>query len=159
MRPGTTTITINTDASWDQKTRVGGYAYWIVCDAFKSNGSGVFKSRPANPTDAELMAIGNAIVSLLNMPTDEFPTCKWLVLNTDSTSAKKRIGTRTDATAKRVAELWDSLVEKSCATRHEIRHVKAHSGKDDARSWVNEWCDGQAKAKMREARDKVQKLA
>jgi len=32
---------------------------------------------------------------------------------------------------------------------YEFRHVKAHSGKNDARSFVNEWCDKEAKKWMR----------
>lgn len=30
----------------------------------------------------------------------------------------------------------------------EFRHVKAHSGVDDSRSFVNEWCDTNAKREM-----------
>lgn len=31
----------------------------------------------------------------------------------------------------------------------EFRHVKAHSGVDDKRSYVNEWCDKEAKRRLR----------
>ena len=30
----------------------------------------------------------------------------------------------------------------------EFRHVKAHSGINDSRSYVNEWCDAEAKKQM-----------
>ena len=31
----------------------------------------------------------------------------------------------------------------------EFRHVKAHSGVKDKRSYVNEWCDAEAKKQLR----------
>jgi len=47
-------ITINTDASFCQQTKVGAYAFYIVCDLFRIKKAGVFKQNPANPMDAEM---------------------------------------------------------------------------------------------------------
>jgi hypothetical protein len=39
--------------------------------------------------------------------------------------------------------------------RIQFRHVKAHTRAQDARSWVNRWCDREAKIKMREESKKI----
>lgn len=38
------------------------------------------------------------------------------------------------------------------------RHVKGHTKNPAARSWVNRWCDDQARKNMREARDALRRL-
>ena len=45
---------------------------------------------------------------------------------------------------KRLRKMFNrSFTEKGIDI--EFRHVKAHTGKDDARSYVNDWCDKNAK--------------
>lgn len=39
---------------------------------------------------------------------------------------------------------------------YELRHVKAHSKVNDARSWVNDWCDKEAKKWMRKLVSDIQ---
>jgi ribonuclease HI len=140
-------ITINTDASWHPEYKVGGYAFWIVCDKFKITKSGKFKTNPKSSTEAEIMAIGNAIHALLSI--NEPLECSLLVINTDSKQAISRIKSGVCEYGKMVRSIHLKLLSKINARKNKFRHVKAHSGKDDSRSFVNEWCDTEAKKWMR----------
>lgn len=107
-------ITINTDASWHPEYKVGGYAFWIVCDKFKITKSGNFKTNPKSSTDAEIMAIGNAIATLLKV--NENIECNLLVINTDSTQAIARIksgGINKECPAKQVKSIHSKLISKN----------------------------------------------
>jgi ribonuclease HI len=136
-------ITINTDASFYQEHKTGGYAFWIVCDLFKIQKGGFFKAEVANCTDAEMKAIGNAIATLLAQK--ELPQANFLIINTDSKVAIEQIRHQSTPLGKEVFKLWQRLINRLKTNRNEFRWVKAHSGKDDARSFVNEWCDKEAK--------------
>lgn len=144
-------ITINTDASWHPQDKVGGYAFWIVCDLFIIKKSGRFKTKPRCSTTAELMCIGNAFATLLAQK--ELPQCRFLVINTDSKNGIHQIKYQTTKTGKEVFKLWNRLKSRLQPYKSEFRHVKAHSGKKDGRSFVNEWCDEQAKIMMRRWRE------
>ena len=48
------------------------------------------------------------------------------------------------------------VMQKTGAQSFEFRHVKAHTNKNDKRSWVNEWCDTKAKECMRNKRKRIQ---
>lgn len=154
--PQVNTITINTDASFSPQTNIGGYAFYIVCDHFKVRKSGKFKNKPKNSLDAEIMAIGNAFHHLLNR--NDLPKTKWLIVNTDCTYAINSIRNSIPGRSKEVFILWQKLISKVESKKNKFRHVKAHSGKDDARSYVNEWCDKEAKKHMREAVNMHNKL-
>ncbi len=136
-------ITINTDASFYEKHSVGGYAFWIVCDLFKITKSGKFKQEVFSATECELKAIGNAIATLLAQK--ELPKANFLVINTDSKQSIAAIENPLYPLAKEVRALYMLLIKELKVSKHSLRHVKAHSGKSDARSKVNEWCDSEAK--------------
>lgn len=145
-KPG---ITINTDASWHPLKKAAGYAYFIVTSEFKLKGGGVFKTHPKSPTDAEIMAFGNAFTALLSRGRKDPPDVSWLILNTDSKHGIERVLGDKDALAAEVHDLWKEMKRRFNLKWMDMRHVKAHSGKDDARSYVNEWCDTEAKSWMR----------
>lgn len=137
-------ITINTDASFSNTHKVGGYAFVIVCDIFRIQKGGQFKKiKPACPEEAEIMCIGNAISTLLSQT--ELPTSNHLVLNSDCKWGMAKIRNKTTPLSKQVHGLWQELIRRTGATHHSLRHVKAHSGIGDKRSMVNEWCDKEAK--------------
>lgn len=55
-------------------------------------------------------------------------------------------------------ELWPKVLRvKNMVERAgfelKINHVKAHSGIGKPRNWVNNWCDKQAKAEMKQLRE------
>lgn len=139
-------ITVNTDASFHPQKRVGGYAFVIVSDKFRVRKSGGFKSKPKDPTAAEIMAIGNAF-HYLGLVTGF--TAKTVVVNCDAKFAMHAIEVNPKSPlARRVRKIVDATLRHLGGAKIEFRHVKAHSGIDDARSHINEWCDKMAKARM-----------
>lgn len=147
-------ITINVDASFHPKHKVAGYAFWIVCDKFVIKKGGAFKTSPKSSLDAELMGIANAVYTLLKTP--DLPSCKLVVVNNDCLAAHERIGHKSNhPIGKKVASIMKQLRSALWNNRNttviEMRHVKSHSGKNDSRSFVNEWCDMEAKKWMRKS--------
>ncbi len=137
-------VTINTDASFHPKEKFGGFAYWIVYDGNRIKGAGAFKDKCCNSNDAEIKAIINALSTLLSKNID----ISKVIFNTDSKNAIKELtksGVKTD-----LKKAFDNLIYgRQTKIDFEFRHVKAHSGIGDKRSFVNEWCDENAKIHMR----------
>jgi ribonuclease HI len=145
-------ITINTDASFHPTHKVGGYAFYIVCDNFKIQKGGSFKINPKNSTEAEMMCMVNALHTLIVQPT--LPKTKLIVINSDCLFAFDKIKRRSDhKLGKMIAEKLRTLriltSYRGVMPEYNLRHVKAHSDNPDARSWVNNWCDQEAKKWMR----------
>lgn len=141
--------TINTDASFHPKYKVGAYAFWSVCNGFRVQNAGYFNDLCKDPDDAEMKCIINAVYKTLKTSSG----LKRIIVNTDSMNSirvfeheKKGIRRYNLQWAKKHREQLKSII-KSYKTPVEIefRHVKAHTGKNDARSYVNEWCDTHAK--------------
>lgn len=145
-------VTINTDASYCPNTGVGAYAFYIVCDLFKIKKSGVFKENPSGALDAEMKCIANA-VSILNAQK-EIPPINWIIINSDCIGCFPKIGLKSqDKVGVYCAKELSKLRKRTGVKMHQFKHVKAHSNKSDARSFVNEWCDAEAKRLMRIKRD------
>lgn len=151
--------TINTDASF--KEGYAGYAFWIVCDAGKIQKAGKIKKSVKGPSEAEAMCIANAIHTLKN---SRFSEIKKVIINTDSKSCielltgQARTSSKTDI-CKVVDECRFNMMEyrlqiglsiRDVNRVFEFRHVKAHNGKKDARSFVNDWCDKETKKYCRQ---------
>lgn len=146
-------VTINTDASFHPQLKHGAYAFWAVCNDFKITKSGVFKSKCFSPDDAEAKCIINALTVILKAHTG----ITKIIVNTDSLNAiailtkdiyhlkKYRVSVKMYAHIRQQYHLV--LSSKKCSV--EFRHVKAHSGTGDKRSYVNEWCDKEAKRQLR----------
>lgn len=147
-------VTINTDASF--KDGFGGYAFWIVCDAGKIQKAGMIKNKANTSTDAETMCIANAIHTLKH---SRFSGVTKVIINTDS---KESINLLTGKSRCKAANPLFKVVEECMFNMMELclklglsirevdkliefRWVKAHNGKKDARSFVNDWCDKEAK--------------
>jgi ribonuclease HI len=146
-------VTVTTDASYHQTLNHGSYAFWAVCDNFRINKSGVFRNKCINPDDAEAMAIINALRIVLLLDR----SIKKIIVNTDSLNAiallrwdkkhiKKYISTDL-AIWNHIRTAFKKLALKDINLI--FRHVKAHSGVLDKRSFANEWCDGEAKRQLR----------
>lgn len=149
-------ITINTDASFCPNTNAGGYAFYIVCDLFRIQHSGKFKDLPKSAEDAEMKCIGNALQALYSIK--ELPQCKYLILNSDCKTAMTKIDRYSNSVPKTIRRIRTKLVIRLGRCKFEFRHVKAHNGTPDSRSWVNDWCDKNAKTQMREQRQKLLKF-
>lgn len=142
-------LTINTDASFHPIHKVGGYAFYIVCDLFKIEKSGKFKQNPKSSIDAEMKCFGNAIATILAQK--ELPKIKKIVFNTDCLSG---VGCVTNKKKKnkvelQIVKLINDLKSRTACKDFEFRHVKSHSGTKDSRSWINNKLDKEAKKWMR----------
>ncbi len=146
-------ITINTDASFHPAKKVGGYAFYIVCDLFKIKKGGRYKKQPKSSEEAEIMCIGNAIATLLAQK--ELPTATWLIINCDCKWGMDKIKQNQTPLGKIVFKLWQRLITRLGSTHNKMRYVKSHNGTPDKRSWVNDWCDQEAKKWMRDAANKI----
>lgn len=156
-------ITINTDASFHPKLKYGAYAFWAVCEDFKILKSGVFRKKCINSDDAEAKCIINALTVILKAHTK----IKKIIVNTDSLNAIAYLSN--DKYHVKRYRLYHSKMNqfstmlndlkseynKKCII--EFRHVKAHSTIKDKRSYVNEWCDREAKKQMRK-KTKLERL-
>lgn len=139
--------TINTDASFHPEYKVGAFAFWSVCDQFRIQKAGFLRDFVKNPDEAEIKCIINALKVTLN--SDK--TISKIIINTDSLNAKavfendkKHVQKYGLKKWRRLEKMFSNLVKKHNVS-YEIRHVKAHTGDDNARSYVNEWCDKNAK--------------
>ena len=143
--------TINTDASFSPNHKIGGYAFWAVSNAFKITKSGAFKKPVTDPTDAEIKCIINALMTVLHGCTG----ITKVTINTDSMNAIHVLTNDKDAQrrftggykkgANYRAAYHKVLRGSKSVVTIEFRHVKAHTGDSAARSWVNNWCDVEAK--------------
>lgn len=148
-------VTINTDASFHPRLKYGAYAFWAICNDFKITKSGVFRSECLSPDDAEVKCILNALQVVLFAHKG----ITKIIINTDSLNAiailkndrehiKKYVHNNLKK-GKLFRQKFHSIIRKT-ENRFQIeyRHVKAHSGVEDKRSYVNEWCDAEAKRRM-----------
>jgi ribonuclease HI len=141
-------ITINTDASCSEA--YGGYAFWIVCDAGKIQKAGKIKAEIKGSQQAEMMCIANALHTLKH---SKFKSISKVIINTDSTPCIQAL-TGFKSSWEGAKECLFTMMEiciangksiREVSEMFEFRHVKAHTGKKDKRSFVNEWCDKEAK--------------
>jgi ribonuclease HI len=133
--------TVNTDASFCPHTRAGGWAVWISIDGgIKVKKSGMFKDRPRTSTEAELWAIFNGVWIAASMGVAS------LLVQSDCKTALAHLERNTMQTRQLHASL-------PCPVTIKTKHVKAHRDTDTARTWVNEWCDTEAKKWMRYQRN------
>ena len=145
-------VTINTDASFHPNLKYGAYAFWAICNDWKITKSGVFRKKCIDPDDAEAKCILNALTVVLKSRKG----ITKIIINTDSLNAtayllndKKHVQKYRLSTSKmrQFRTLYIDLIRK-LKIEVEFRHVKAHSGVNDSRSYVNEWCDAEAKRQM-----------
>lgn len=148
-------VTVNTDASWDNG--YAGYAFWIVCDAGKIQKGAYFKDLVNGPSEAELMCIANALHTLKH---SRFKDITKVIINTDLMAASyiltptRKLSKLDHLHKESLFLMCDIAVKNGYNSKHiyemfEIRHVKAHTKNKDARSYVNNWCDKEAKKYMR----------
>lgn len=151
--------TLNTDASFHPKYKVGAYAFWSVCNTFKLKRASVFKEPfVKSSVEAELKCILNAIT--LTLRQDK--SISSLVVNTDCLNAihvlkddRKMVRKYRLQHYKKYRQKYNKICSKyrrksgvNIKKNNCFRHVKAHSDVDDKRSYVNEWCDFSAKKCM-----------
>jgi ribonuclease HI len=141
--------TLLVDASWCPNTGVAGYGYWIASDRGKLGGGAALQGILSSSNLAEMQAICNVIHIAkskgLILPQEE------VLVQTDCIAAilglrnARPLNADEEQTRAKFAELTeDHLVV--------FRHVKAHTGRWEARFSANRKCDKRAKDAMRIAR-------
>lgn len=159
-------LTINTDASFREDLQIGGFAFWIVTDQGKIQKAGELSGNVKTSTHAELQSIGNALHTLKH---SKFKGITKVYLNTDSKDAIAFLNKEAYPKCKELRRNLDEcnfLMMEICIkygfrirdikTFFEFKHVKAHNGKNDHRSYVNDWCDKQAKIYCRQLAKKLE---
>lgn len=153
-------FTINTDASFDPNTGAASFAFWIKSTHFVMKGARLINEHVTNSSVAELLGVEAALHYLHDLVaeqqflSDQLKTNGIKVyFNTDSMFVldvmNGRIKSKRNAA---VIERFRPLLEDyNC----EFRHVKAHTRKDTARHWVNDWCDKEAKMLMKKRRKEI----
>lgn len=152
-------VTINTDAAFHSGKKVGGFAFWIVSNRGKIAYAGPLKSNVFNPDHAELQCIINAF-HVLFTKTD-WKNISRIIVNTDSLNSIHVLEANQEAIKKyRLKDTYFKIYRyrlKSLKKKYsvcgykgqiEFRHVKAHTGTDNARKFVNDWCDKNAKEQL-----------
>jgi len=148
-------VTINTDASFSKKHSRGTFAFWIICNRFKIQNSGILRKKCSRPEIAEFRSIINAVHVLGKQD------CKGvskIIINTDCLNVIHLINKDKKAISKYQLQSFGSMLvyrfeevlrsAKLHKVPVEMRHVKSHTGAEDARSYVNEWCDTEAKKQI-----------
>lgn len=152
------TVTINTDASYHPKFKVGAFAFWIVCDQGRIIHSGQLKS-VKNSQDAELQCIANALHTLFK---SSFTNIEHIYVNTDCqfgiqaiTKGKRMAGCEHVVSVIKETVSILALKYKDFRTKNKSkkrfkkfvswRHVPAHTSGSTKREWVNNRMDELAK--------------
>ncbi len=145
-RPGDTFATIYTDASFDDRSHRGAYAYYI------KTSKGVIQDRGAasnldNSNHAEMLAIYKAVEAVVN----KWPDLNGVFVNTDSLACCE-IFWPFRPTVKgrgRTREVYEALVRLLNGRWTRAKHVKGHTGGNDVRSYLNNKVDNFARNTMR----------
>jgi len=135
-------VTVNTDASYLDETKIGAYAFWIFGNEGKKQAAGVFKSLidpKGGPLVCEILAIGNATyqLELLGYRFDI------LIINTDCKHAAEFFCNPHDTgtLATNAAKHQFKRLIKKMKAKFQFRYVPAHASNMEGRGYVNEWCD------------------
>jgi ribonuclease HI len=131
--------TVITDASFCPRTGAGGWAAWIRFDDKRLvKRSGAFRDLAKHSTDAEFKAAVNGV---LHAAAGGATT---VLLQSDNQQVVQQFAQMVNAAG----------VPIPCVVK--TRHVKGHDGGHTTRSWVNEWCDREAKVHMRAMRARLE---
>lgn len=148
-------VTINTDASFSFKHKVGTYAYWVTCDNFKIKKSGLLRKNVDRSEIAEFQCIINALHDALH--AERKKTIEKVIVNTDCLNVIHLVKDQKDKVKQYRLQWGYGLVAKYRALlkRHDIlemqmdfRHVKSHQHTDTPKHYINQWCDDAAKFEM-----------
>lgn len=159
-------VTINTDASFSKTHQIGSFAFWIVSNEFRIKQAGLLRKKVKRPEIAEFRCIINALHILFKKDCSKVTR---IIVNTDCLNvihlvkndkhAIARYGLKGDGFPELV-KTFKSLKSgsKIPLVPIELRHVKAHTSNSDARSYVNDWCDKNAKEALMKKVNEFEKI-
>ncbi len=136
-------VTVYTDAAYNSGQGFAAIAYYIRCDRglIKEGQELAFDSVRDN-NEAEMIAIEKA----LQRSFIEWKGIYGIQVNTDSMVSRDVLKYRARKSKKysSIQNQVNSLMENnSCYLK--IKHVTAHQNDDGIRTWLNNWCDAEAK--------------
>lgn len=137
---------IHTDASFDQVTGIGGYAFHIQYKNKLYTKSGAFKLQLSGPSEAELCCIGNAFAYVLRLYQEgiiDRQEVEHIFIKSDFKYVYQLMFKRRKQEPFKT--IWNMYWELGGVTIH---HVKAHTDKATPTALINAWCDEQAKSEM-----------
>lgn len=142
-------VTVYTDASlWND---TGAWAYWAKSSMGTIRKAGVIPFPPKNSDIAEMYAIAKAVVGAYQ---EWGENVKVIFINTDSLHCCRAMWPfYKNYPDKEHQQLADRMMQWCDGHGLTIRakHVKAHTDNTDVRSYLNDWCDQNAKAARRKA--------
>jgi ribonuclease HI len=132
------TVTINCDASYNQKFHTGGWACWISYKDFKIQRYGKFKDQVNDSHECEIKSLCNSFQILENHFSNE--NIKLVFVNCDNQVVRHIIKTRL------VREKFKTEIEVllSYLSKYELiiaKTIYGHKRGDTPRQFVNNWCD------------------
>ena len=143
-----TRATVITDASFCGETRAAGWAAWIRLDGFPEavKRYGEFHRPMRNSEEAEMLAVVNGVWIASRLGAER------VLVQTDCLAVVRAINGRVKNQKTR-GDLTRALATAGVlGLSLRGRHVKGHTAVDDARSYVNRWCDKHAKKAMNSKR-------
>lgn len=143
--------TVITDASYCPNTRAAGYACWVVCDGERHKGAGPVPFRPKSSNEAEIHALYEGV----RLCRQKFQAGS-ILIQSDCLGALQRFGLSGNAKKSRYISIRDSAMANRFIGETFLvmcKHVKGHTSKGDARSYVNRWCDSEARKFMKQIRE------
>lgn len=134
-------VTIYTDASFKQGK--ASWAAWIKSQSGTLKLHNRIHSAVDGPAHAEMIAVKHAVNAVLceNWPVSIF------FINTDCMAVCHAFWPWMDQSnenVNRIADEINAIADKRDITVR-VKHVKAHTGRSDVRSFLNKWCDRKAK--------------
>jgi len=148
--------TLLVDASWCPETGAAGYGYWIASDRGKLGGGHPLKGKLESSNIAEMQAVCNALFVIKGikflLPGER------VLIQTDSQATIQAFTKKRDISTP--SEKFACKVFRKLAKDVEInfRHVKAHTGRGEARFLANKHCDKHAKIAMNMARKELKRI-
>lgn len=152
-------VSIFTDISIDRRNLQGGFAFYIGCRSGQIRRSGALKDASKEANTAEAHCIVNALTVLISSNL----RAKTINIYTDNTDVINCFYNAKLHQAVRggqhffngVCEIKLAMAEycvsrgmkvRDYKTAFSLLHVKAHTGKDDKMSVINDWCDTESRA-------------
>lgn len=140
--------TVITDASFCHETKSAGWAAWVRIDGYPEpiKRYGEFKVTVESSSKAEILAALNGMYIAKQLGATR------IYLQTDYIVAIHLIEGKVNK--RGLVKFWSDGLTKAGLERMHIfgKHVRGHTRTNDARSYVNRWCDQKAKETMRKAR-------
>lgn len=138
---------INSDASFQEKTKEGGFGIWIQMEGgHRIKKAAKFQQPVQNSYEAELKAVINAVHILVNT----LPYVEKVFIICDNIGVINTINRRLNLN-KQYEPLYDMLFKMLARFSNvEAKHVKGHQKKiDTPQAHINTWCDKMASVSVR----------